>query len=183
MRRLLGLAAAVLAGPARADAPPPVVPAAQARDHVGRTVTVELAVRSTGRSRKEGLVFLNTHENFRSNQNFTLVFTPDAQEAFRRAGVADIEAHYFRKVVRATGTVRHFKSVTDMPVDAPGQLVVVGDAPDVAAERAAAEPPGPPAVDPTDRYLLYGSLTALGVGLGVFGASRFARRRPTPPTP
>ncbi|VTT98232.1 Uncharacterized protein OS=Singulisphaera acidiphila (strain ATCC BAA-1392 / DSM 18658 / VKM B-2454 / MOB10) GN=Sinac_0209 PE=4 SV=1 [Gemmataceae bacterium] len=170
---------------------PKVVPAAEAGRHVDEVVTVEVPVRSTGSSRKEGFVFLNSHENFRSNDNFTLVFTPTAQAAFRAAGIENIEKHYFRQLIRVTGKVRHFKSVTDIQVERPDQITVVGPvtgspAPPGRPAAASAPTDAPPAAatGPSTEFVIGAvALGVFGLGLGVFGASRFVARKPAAPEP
>lgn len=169
-----------------------VIPAAEASRHVDEVVTVEVPVRSTGSSRKEGYVFLNSHENFRSNENFTLVFTPAAQAAFRSEGIDNIEKHYFRQVIRVTGKVRHFKSVTDIQVERPDQITVVGpvtgfaapSAPRPSAGSAPAAGDAQPAAASTGASTEFvigaAALGVFGLGLGVFGASRLAAKKAEP---
>lgn len=153
-----------------------VVPASEAKHHVDQEVTVEMEVRATGRSRKDNLLFLNTHENYRSNENFAVVMTPEAQKAFATGGITDPEKHYFRKVIRVTGKIRHFKSITDMHVDKPTQIKVVR----VMDEKPNSVENIPQTMeDPViaTSPLYYVALGALGAGVVIFGASRILAYR------
>lgn len=158
---------------------PAVVPAAEAKHHLDQVVTVEMEVRSTGRSRKDNLLFLNTHENFRSNENFALVFSPSAQSAFKSAGINDIEKHYFRKLIHVTGTVRHYKSITDMQIEKPSQIKVIRTLDDPPKSTMEIPQTMEDPVIATSPYF-YLSLGAIGAGVVLFAASRifaYYRRR------
>lgn len=184
MRLRFGLAAALLAGLAAAGTADDarVVPAIEAYRHVDEVITVETATRSTGHSRKEGLVFLNSHENYRSVDNFAIVFTPEAQTAFKKAGIDSVEKHYFRKVLHVTGKVRHFKSLTDMQIEGPDQIRIIGDVPPAPVGNTKGPEQSRPS-GPLSDPLVSGALALFGTGLLVFGASRILslRRRKAVP--
>src|SRR5215471_13306530 len=89
---------------ARAEEPA-VIPAGEAANHVGERCTVEFVVKSTGTTRGDKLLFLNSEEKYRSNTNFALVFDTAAVAKFKEGGVDNIEEHFFAKRIRATGTI------------------------------------------------------------------------------
>lgn len=160
--------AAVCLGDARGAEP---ISAAEAMDRVGEEGTVEFIVRSTGTSRKEGLLFLNSEENFRSNRNFSIVLDPAAIASFKAAGIKDIEKHYFCKKVRVTGRVEHFKSVTDIKATKPEQIQIVDEKPDLGFVRPTAPQSTPDNFDPRPTSYTYPLALGIGVvalGIGVF---------------
>jgi hypothetical protein len=106
-----------------------IIPATEAAKHIGKVCTVEFVVKSTGSSRKDKLVFLNSAPNFRFDNNFAVVFEPTIVEQFKEFGIDDIERHYFGKRIRVTGTLRHFKSMTDMKMDSPQHIRIVESSP------------------------------------------------------
>jgi hypothetical protein len=132
MARMLpaAIAAIVLligAGPSDDGKPAAVVPAAEAKDHVDKTCTVELTVRSTKNAAPRREYYLDSEEDFRDDKNFAVVISYDHIEAFNKAGVADPSEHYKGKKLRVTGKVIHENDQTRMRVEDPKNIVVVED--------------------------------------------------------
>jgi DNA/RNA endonuclease YhcR with UshA esterase domain len=80
----------------------PITPAAAAKK-VNEKCTVEMLVASTGKS--GGAYFLNSKENYRDEDNFTVFISKDAAETFKTAKIDDIAAHFKGKTILVTGTV------------------------------------------------------------------------------
>src|SRR5580704_1893475 len=69
----------------------PITPA-EAAKKVNEKCTVEMKVASTGKS--GGSIFLNSKENFRDKDNFTVLIKKEAVESFTKAKIDDIPAHF-----------------------------------------------------------------------------------------
>jgi DNA/RNA endonuclease YhcR with UshA esterase domain len=100
----------------------PVTPA-EAAKLIGKKVTVEMAVKSTGKSR--GVFFLNSEEDYRSAGNFTAFINATAAKRFREAKIDDPAAHFKGKTVRVTGTVKLYRDKPEIVVEDPKQVEIV----------------------------------------------------------
>jgi alkaline phosphatase D len=100
--------------------------AGEARKHVGKEHTLELQVRSVGKSRTGALVFLNSAEDFRDEGNFTVVLDVKAlAAALQKAKIDDPAAHFRGKRVRLRGTVTLFNDRPQIVVKDLAQLRVI----------------------------------------------------------
>jgi DNA/RNA endonuclease YhcR with UshA esterase domain len=110
--------------PALADdkAAKPVTPA-EAAKMVDKKVTVEMEVKSAGKGR--GVFFLNSEEDYRSDENFTGFINQDGAKKFQEAKIDDPAAHYKGKTVRITGTVKLYRDKPEIVIDDPKQVEVV----------------------------------------------------------
>lgn len=81
--------------------PKPLTPA-EAAKKLNEKVTVEMLVKSTGG--KENC-YLNSEEDFKSDDNFTIFLSKDAKEKLKKAGIDDPAEYYKKKTIRATGRV------------------------------------------------------------------------------
>jgi alkaline phosphatase D len=99
------------------------VSVAELAKHVNEKVTLEMTVQSTGTS--AGLVFLDSAEDRRSEDNFTVVLEKDAVDGLKKSGVADPRKHFAGKTVRVSGTVSLFRERPQIKVDDPKQIEVV----------------------------------------------------------
>jgi hypothetical protein len=88
MRLIAVVAPALLLAPAFADEKEtkPITPA-EAAKAVDKKVTVEMEVKSVGKS--EGVFFLNSEEDFRSEKNFTAFINKDGAKKFQEAKIDD----------------------------------------------------------------------------------------------
>jgi DNA/RNA endonuclease YhcR with UshA esterase domain len=100
----------------------PVTPP-EAAKLVDKKVTVEMAVKSTGKGR--GVFFLNSEVDHRSAVNFTAFINEAGAEKFREAKVDDPAAHFKGKTVRVTGTVKLYRDKPEIVVEDPKQVEVV----------------------------------------------------------
>ncbi len=106
------------------DDPParPVSPT-EAATMIGKQVTVEMEVKSTGKSRTA--YFLNSEKNYRDPKNFALFIDQDAAKRFQEAKIDDPSVHFEGKTVRATGTVFLFQMRPEIKIENPKQVEIV----------------------------------------------------------
>ncbi len=110
--------------PARPATPGAVTPA-EAAKKVNEQVTLEMAVKGTGKARDNSRVFLNSAD-FRDADNFTVVLdVRKVGDALKAIGVADPMAYYKGKTVRVTGTVTLFREKPQIVVEDAGQIAVI----------------------------------------------------------
>ena len=121
------IAAVALLSGADDDKPAAVVPAAEARDHINKTCTVEMTVRSSKNAAPRREYYLDSEEDFHDEKNFAVVISYDHAEAFQKAGIDDPAEHYKGKKLRVTGTVIHENDQIRMRVEDPKSIVVVDE--------------------------------------------------------
>jgi hypothetical protein len=98
----------------------------QARQQVGKTVTVEMRVRAAkDRLEKRGEIYLDSQEDFRDPRNFAVVVTRKGAAGFKDKGIADPAGHFRGKVICATGKVKEVQEVPRIEVDDPAQVRLV----------------------------------------------------------
>lgn len=109
---------------ANADA---ILPAAEAKDHVGERRTVELTVRSSNDHARGQSFYLDSEATPRDPNNLAVVITYRSVEAFRKAGIEDPAAYYRGKVLRVTGTIVHAERPNQnrIYVTDPSQIEVI----------------------------------------------------------
>ena len=100
----------------------PVTPADAAK-MVDKKGTVEMEVKSSGWA--SGVFFLNSEEDFKSENNFTIFTSKDGATKFKEAKVDDPAAQFKGKTVRVTGTVKLYKDKPEIVVDDPKQIETV----------------------------------------------------------
>ena len=124
MRGLIGalvLTAAPLAWSAEEPKP---LPPAEAAKKVNERVTVEMAVKAVGKNKAGDMYFLNSEEDYKSPNNFTIVLRKGALEKLRDDKIDPTE-HYAGKTVRATGTVKTYMDRPEIVVENPALLSVI----------------------------------------------------------
>ena len=119
---LVALILLVVPAPADDKAPQPITPA-EAAKLVGKEVTVEMEVKSAGKSK--GVFFLNSEDDFRSDKNFTGFISEEGAKKFQGAKIDDPAAHFKGKTVRITGTVKLYRDKPEIVVEDPQQVEVV----------------------------------------------------------
>jgi alkaline phosphatase D len=102
-----------------------VLTPAQAARLVNRECTVEMRVLTTGASKTNDRVFLNSAKNFRDADNFTAVLEREALDKLKQDKVEDARAHFLGKTVRVTGTVTRYNDRPEILVKDPKQIQVV----------------------------------------------------------
>jgi hypothetical protein len=134
MRSLLGLLAvlAVAGGLAWADdkasKDTKPIAAKEAKGHVGETLTVAFKVKHAKDGTHEESYFLDSEADYKDPDNLAVVIAYEHAGAFKKAGIADIVAHYQDKSVRVTGKVTKEKMQTRIRVTDPKQIEVVAAA-------------------------------------------------------
>ena len=101
------LACIILAAPISAeDAPSKPIPPVEAKNHVGKKVTVEMTVKAAKKSGKFKRVFLDSMENFQDPDNLGVAITESAEvELARKHATSDIAAFFRDNQIRVTGTI------------------------------------------------------------------------------
>ena len=97
---------------------------AEAAKNVDKKCTVEMEVKSTGKSGNRR-VFLNSEANYRDGKNFTVMLDRGVLAKFKKAKVEDPAEHFKGKTIRVTGTVKLYNNRPEIAVDDPAQITVV----------------------------------------------------------
>jgi hypothetical protein len=101
----------------------------QAVKKVGQRVTVELTVRSVGLNTSGNLYFLNSEENYRHGDNFTVVI-PGTLLDNKEAGIAALREAYAGRRVQVVGMVSLYHSQPQIAIEKLEQLRLVTENPD-----------------------------------------------------
>ena len=118
---LLGLACLV-----RAAEDKPLTPV-QARKMVGKSITVEMTVRSAkDRLDRRGEIYLDSEEDFKDQKNFAVVITRAGARKLKVAGISDPAGHFKGKKIRATGKVKEVDKVPRIEIDDAKQIRLAG---------------------------------------------------------
>jgi hypothetical protein len=117
---LAGGSAWAVDGPKGGDKGP--IPAAEARDHIGKTRTVTLTVKHA----KDGIhmknYYLDSEADYKDPKNLAIVIAYEHADAFKKAGIADIVTHFDGKAIRVTGAIVKESSQTRIRVTEPKQI-------------------------------------------------------------
>jgi hypothetical protein len=65
-----------------------------------------MEVKSTGKSARSGVYFLNSEHDFRSEKNFTIFINKTGVASLAKNKIDDPEKHFKAKTVHVTGTVK-----------------------------------------------------------------------------
>lgn len=125
----LALAPAIVPAQHRESAKSTVIPAAEAKNHVGERCTVEMTVRSANDNVRRQSVYLDSEARFNDPNNLAVVISYRDAAAFRDAGIVKPAEHYRGKVIRVTGKVvrEERANQTRVYVTDPTQIEIVGD--------------------------------------------------------
>jgi DNA/RNA endonuclease YhcR with UshA esterase domain len=99
----------------------PLTPEAAAK-RLNEKCTVEMVVKSTGKG--NGVFFLNSKENYRDADNFTVFINKDGVAKLKEAKIEDPAAHYKNKTIRVTGTVKLYRDKPEIIVEKVDQIRV-----------------------------------------------------------
>jgi DNA/RNA endonuclease YhcR with UshA esterase domain len=100
----------------------PLTPEAAAKK-VNEKCTVEMEVRSTGKG--EGVFFLNSKEDFKAPDNFTIFINKEGVGRLKEAKIEDPASHYKNKKIRVSGTVKLYRDKPEIVVEKAEQIQVV----------------------------------------------------------
>lgn len=102
--------------------PMPLTPA-EAAKKVNEKCTVQLEVKSAGKG--NGVYFLNSKDNIRDDDNFTVFINKDGTTKLAEKGIKEPADHYKGKTVQVTGTVTLYREKPQIVVDNPDQITIV----------------------------------------------------------
>ena len=99
--------------------------AEEAMKHLGKEWKTEMRVASTGQSKTQKLVFLNSEANFSSPGNFTVVLDAKVAALLREQKITDPAEYYRGKTLRVTGKVSEFNKRPQIVLTDPKQIEIV----------------------------------------------------------
>lgn len=130
VRSLLVLVTLSSSIPARAQAPKPaskVIPAAEARDHLDETATVEMLVTRSRKADKQKSYYLDSEQEIDDPKNLAVVISFKHASAFKSAGIEDPAEHFRDKTIRVTGKIVKEGKQTRIRVESPRAIKVVDE--------------------------------------------------------
>jgi hypothetical protein len=101
------------------------IPAAEAKDHVGETRTVTLTVKHAKDGTHMKSYYFDSESDYKDPKNLAIVIAYEHADAFKKAGIADIVAHFDGKSIKVTGAIVKEGSQTRIRVTEPKQIEVV----------------------------------------------------------
>lgn len=102
-----------------------VIPAEKARDHLDKSITTELTVKSAKDANTSKVVYLDSEEDYKSEKNLALVIPYATVEDFKKAGIDDVIKHFMGKKIRVTGKVIRQSDQTRIIVTEMKQIEMV----------------------------------------------------------
>lgn len=103
----------------------PRIELAEASEHVGQEVTIEMIVASSRLLESGKFCFLNSRRNFTDKENFTVAITSGALDKFAERDVKSPEDYFDGKTIRVRGKVSLHRERPQILVEDPEQIVVV----------------------------------------------------------
>jgi hypothetical protein len=101
--------------------------ASEARNHIDKTCTAEMTVRSSKNAGPRREYYLDSEDDFRDEKNLAVVISYDHADLFKQAGIDDPAEHYKGKTIRVTGKVIHENDQVRIRVEDPKQIKIVED--------------------------------------------------------
>lgn len=100
----------------------PIAPA-DAKDHVGQSITVEMTVKAAKKSAKRKTVFLDSLEDFSDADNLGIAIDEDGEkEVSAKFSTTDLPAFFLNKSIRVSGTVARRDERTYIDVSRAAQV-------------------------------------------------------------
>jgi DNA/RNA endonuclease YhcR with UshA esterase domain len=106
-----------------AEEPPKPIGPAEAAKKVNEEVTLRMEVRSA--ALRSGVCFLNSEEDFKNPDNFTVFLDKEALAKFKEAKIDDPAAHYKGKIVQVKGKVTLYRNRPEIKVSGRDAIKVV----------------------------------------------------------
>lgn len=75
----------------------------QARDHIGKLVTIIMTVKKAKYSEKRNTVFLDSELDFKDPKNLAVILEADVLKKFKESGTAAPQDHFRDKTIKAQG--------------------------------------------------------------------------------
>ena len=99
--------------------------AREASQHLGKTITLEMTVASSGQT--ASLIFLNSENPYTDPKNVTVVIRAKDLPEFEKAGIDDPRKHFADRKVRVTGKVNVYKKngTYQVELSSPEQIRLV----------------------------------------------------------
>ncbi|MCS6850602.1 MAG: hypothetical protein NZ700_05470 [Gemmataceae bacterium] len=97
----------------------------EAAKRVNQRCVVAMTVLSTGKSKTGSVVFLNSQEDFRDENNFTILLDSRALQRLRDNGIEEPGEHYKGKTIHVTGTVTLHMGRPQIVISDPSNIVMV----------------------------------------------------------
>ena len=117
---------------------PKIIKPAEAKDNVGKTVTVEFTVAASRELADTGYCFLNSSSKVGADDNFTVFLNKAACDKLKADAKIEHPADYFKKkTVRVTGKIEMYKEKPEIKLDTPDQIKVI----ETDAEKKDADKP------------------------------------------
>lgn len=114
---------------AKEAAEQPIAPA-EAKNHVGKKVTVKMEVKAAKKSTKMKKVFLDSLENFQDPDNLGVTLTEEVEtDLARQHSTADVAEFFRKKSIRVTGTIVRRDDRTYLDVEKSDQIKLVEKSP------------------------------------------------------
>ena len=105
---------------ARAEDEPKLVTPAEAAAKINETVRLEMKINSA--SLRNGMCFLNSEEDFKSDKNFTIFLSKEVVAKFKEAMIDDPAVHFKGKTVIIQGKVTIFREHPQIALDKPESI-------------------------------------------------------------
>lgn len=104
-----------------------VIPASLAVGRAGEKATVEFIVQASNllAHREEPICFLNSEENYKSKDNFTVVIFSEGLKKFQKAGIKNPAEHYKGKTLLVTGEIGLRRGQPQIIVEYVGQIEII----------------------------------------------------------
>jgi hypothetical protein len=102
-----------------------VLPAAEARKHVGKECTFEMKVKASKNAAKRKTYFLDSEEDFHDEKNLSVVISYDHADKFSEAGIADPSQHFKDKTIHVTGKVIEEDDQIRIRVEDPKKIEII----------------------------------------------------------
>ena len=123
-----------VAGGETAVAEIPTIDAAEAGEHVGEECAVEMLVQAARLLEDKNMCFLNTRQDRREPDNFTVVIFRDGLTRFREADIEDPADHFLDRRIRVRGVIAEHKGQPQIVVEYPEQIELVDEPAAAAAD-------------------------------------------------
>jgi hypothetical protein len=102
-----------------------VIPAAHAREHIGKECTAVMTVKSSKNAVPRKTYYLDSEEDFHDEKNLAIVISYDHADRFREAGIDDPSEYYKGKTIQVTGKVIEEDDQVRIRVEDPKQIKLV----------------------------------------------------------
>jgi DNA/RNA endonuclease YhcR with UshA esterase domain len=100
----------------------PLRPEAAAKK-IDEKCTVQMEVKSTGMGK--GVLFLNSKENYKDVDNFTVFINKAGVEKLKEAKIFEPADHYKNKTILVTGTVKLYRDKPQIVIEKADQIRVL----------------------------------------------------------